>query len=364
MFDIIFSVLIIIYSLLILTFVIGMLRKFGRLSEDELPNISVVVAARNEENNIIDCLLSLNKLIYPENKIEIIIVNDHSTDNTKLLIENFIKDKPRFKTIIPTKQFKNIKGKANAIANAIEISKGDIILTTDADCIVSDTWAKTIASYFKENVGMVCGFTNQVDKTIFGGMQSMDFLYLLGIASGTINLGKPLSCIGNNMSYRKSVYYEVGTYEAIPFSVTEDFQLLMAFHNLKKYKIIYPLDKDALVTSKPCPNLKSLYAQKKRWGVGGMKSDIAGYFVMGTGFINHLLMVISPFFFTPITFSIVITKILIDFIFLFSIHTKLKLRMKIIHFFTFEIYYIIYVLGLPFALLFNRRVQWKDRVFE
>ncbi|MBN1639070.1 MAG: glycosyl transferase, partial [Ignavibacteriales bacterium] len=155
-----------------------------------------------------------------------------------------------------------------------------------------------------------------------------------------------------------------GTYEAIPFSVTEDFQLLMAFHNLKKYKIIYPLDKDALVTSKPCPDVKSLYAQKKRWGVGGMESDFAGYFVMGIGFVNHLFMIISPFFFTPITVSIIMTKVLIDFIFLLAIHTKLKLRMKIIHYMAFEVYYIIYVLCLPFALLFNRRVQWKDRIFE
>ena len=131
-----------------------------------------------------------------------------------------------------------------------------------------------------------------------------------------MNLGKPLSCIGNNMSYRKSVYDEVGGYENIPFSVTEDFQLLMAMHKLKKYKIIYPLDAEGIVTSKPCTSFRQLYWQKKRWGVGGLESDIAGYSVMSVAFITHVLMLLIPFFYSVSALYFVASKFILDYFFL------------------------------------------------
>ncbi|MDZ7765453.1 MAG: glycosyltransferase [Melioribacteraceae bacterium] len=256
-----------------------------------------MVAARNEEDNIIDCLESLSSLEYPEEKIEIIIIDDNSTDKTNQLISEFIADKEEFILIKPEKEIGSLKGKTNALANAIKIASGRVIMTTDADCTVSPTWAIELASYYKDDVAMVCGYTDQVSDTNFGGMQSVDFIYLLMIAGGVMNFGKPLSCIGNNMSFRKSVYREVGGYEALPFSVTEDFNLLMAMHRLKKYKIIYPLSPKGMVTSKPCDSLRLLLKQKKRWGVGGLKSDIVGYSVMATGFVTHLMMLLTPFFF-------------------------------------------------------------------
>ena len=141
----------------------------------------------------------------------------------------------------------------------MEIAQGEIILTTDADCTVHPMWAYTTASYYRPDVAMVNGFTTQEAYDGFSGMQAIDFIYLLIVAAGTINLGKPISCIGNNMSYRKKAYFEVGGYENLPFSVTEDFNLLHAIFKLKKYKIIYPLNKESVVISLPCKNLKNLY---------------------------------------------------------------------------------------------------------
>ncbi len=78
-------------------------------------------------------------------------------------------------------------------------------------------------------LSMVCGYTNQKANNLYSKLFRIWILFiLLTVGGGAINLGKPLSAIGNNMSYRKSAYLEVGGYEKIPFSVTEDFQLLMA----------------------------------------------------------------------------------------------------------------------------------------
>lgn len=363
MLEIIFIIIFSLYFIQLIVFTIGASKKFPKSSGSGLPGITVIVAARNEERNIEKCMISLNNLIYPREKLEIIIVDDHSTDHTGEIIDRFISGKPFFKKIIPQKQIGKVKGKANAIANAIEEAKGEIILTTDADCVVSPTWAKTIASYYTENVAMVCGYTNQKFNNLFTGMQDVDFIYLLTVASGAMNLGKPLSAIGNNMSYRKDVYHEVGGYESIPFSVTEDFRLLMAIHKLKKYKIIYPTDAGSLVTSEPCPDAKTLYWQKKRWGVGGLDSDFGGYLVTSTAWLTHLGMLLAPFLVPASALYLIGFKIIADYFFLWSVYKKLNLRLPVKNFLAFEIYFIFYVLILPILLIFTKEVKWKGRKY-
>lgn len=364
MFEIIFLIILTLYVVQSVVFMIGSKMKFDTLDDNELPSISVIVAARNERDNILECMQSLDKLEYPKDKMEIILVNDHSTDETGQLMQKFITDKEKFKYLEPEKEIGSLKGKTNALANAIRKSAGEIILTTDADCVVTPTWAKELASHYKPDVGLVCGYTNQVDKTTFGGMQSNDFLYLLMVAGGAMNLGKPLSCIGNNMSYRKSVYEEIGGYESLPFSVTEDFNLLMAVHKLKKYKIIYPMSSEGMVTSKPCPTWKTLARQKKRWGVGGLKSDLTGFAVMTTGALTHVVMVLTPFFFTPLSLYLSLFKIAVDYFALKGVHDKLKLKLRFKYFVAFEFYFISYVLVLPFMTLTNQKVIWKGRTYN
>lgn len=363
MFEIIFLCIVCIYFIQSVLFSIGASRKYPRIADSKLPFVTVVVAALDEEHNILRCMQALDASVYPEGKLEIILVDGHSIDKTAEIISGYIKDKPRFKLIYTKRETENLKGKANSIDTAVEIAKGDIILTTDADCAVSPLWVKTIASYYKEDVGMVNGYTSQEANDGFSGMQALDFIYLLTVAAGAINLGKPLSCIGNNMSYRRAAYLETGGYKKIPFSVTEDFQLLMAIHNLKKYKIIYPLDKGALVISEPNPTLKSLYHQKKRWAVGGLNSDIAGFAVMGSGFLSHIGMLLLPFFFSPVSLYLALFKICVDLFFLYPVLMRLGLKDKLRYFLQFEIYFIGYVTALPFIILASRKVVWKRREY-
>ena len=363
MFEIIFTAALVFYFVQTFIFIIGIKKKYTKLNDDKLPSISVVVAARNEEENIIDCLKSLEGLIYPEEKIEILIVDDNSTDATGELVNQFVEGKSEFKSLRVEKKHPRLSGKAGAIAYALNHAKGEVIITTDADCVVSPTWAKTLASHYNDGVAMVCGYTTQYNFSSFTGMQEVDFIYLLGVAAGAMNLGKPLSCIGNNMSFRKSVYDEVGGYESIPFSVTEDFKLLMTIHDLKKYKIIYPLDSGGLVYSKPCEDLKSLYWQKKRWGVGGLDSDLAGFSVMAAAFVTHIAILLIPFFYSPIALYLLLLKIAVDYFFLYPLFKKLKLEFKIKNFISFEIYLLIYVLVLPLLVIFNRKVKWKGREY-
>lgn len=364
MFEIIFLIAVSLYFIQTVLFTVGVAKTYPKLKDAELPTVSVIVAARDEEENIQNCLNSLNNLNYPEGKIQIIIVDDKSADKTGEIVSEFIKDKSKFLKVVTQKNIGELKGKTLAIANGIEHATSEIIMTTDADCVVSPDWAKTIVSYYtSDDVAIVNGMTNQKEYNSFASMQSMDFLYLLTVASGSMNIGKPLSCIGNNMSYRKSVYDEIGGYASLKFSVTEDFNLLMVIHKLKKYKIIYPVDPGALVTSEPCSTFGSLYKQKKRWSVGGLESDIVGYLVMTTAFVTHACMILAPFLYSTSVLLLIAFKVFIDYFFLAPVYRKLNLKFNLKDYLIFEVYFIIYVLIVPFILLFNRKVEWKGRKY-
>ncbi|GBD86288.1 beta-monoglucosyldiacylglycerol synthase [bacterium BMS3Abin03] len=363
MFELIFLIIISGYFIQSVIFVIGAKKRFPKISEDELPTATVIVAARDEEDKIHRCLNSLGKLEYPEGKLEVLLVDDLSTDRTGEIIDEFISSRSNFRKIVPDEPKGKMVGKVNALATAIKQANGEIILTTDADCEVKSKWVKTIASYYQKDVGMVDSYTTQIADTPFSGMQAIDFIYLLLVAGGTINLAMPLTCIGNNMSFRKKAYNEIGGYESLPFSVTEDFTLLRAIYKLGKYKILFPLEKDALVTSIPCTDLKSLYHQKKRWSIGGLGVPVRGFFIMSWGYLTHLCIILTFFFYSPVWLYLIFFKIAIDFFVLYPVHHQLGVTKNLKYFWAYQIYYILYVLALPFIVLASRKVIWKGREY-
>ncbi len=363
MFEIIITVVFFLYLVQSVLLIIGSNRKFHRLPVEKLPAATILVAAKNEENNIAACLDSLSKLEYPKGRLQIILIDDNSTDNTSAIIDDFIKDKPVFLKVQPPLEKGALKGKTNALAHGIKFATGRVILTTDADCRVNPLWAQTICSYYTEGVGLVNGYTPQYAKNSFEGMQHLDFMYLLTVAAGMINYRMPISCIGNNMSYLKAAYDEVGGYESLPFSITEDLNLLMAIQRLKKYKIIYPRDINSTVFSEACETYGVLYRQKKRWGIGGINAPAEGYLVLGTGYFMNLLMVAGFFFMSVPVAVIYLLKMLTDFLLLHNTLKELKLVSTLRFFPAFQLYFIIYVIILPFVVFSDRTVEWKGRTF-
>jgi cellulose synthase/poly-beta-1,6-N-acetylglucosamine synthase-like glycosyltransferase len=362
MLEIIFLAVISIYFTLLILLTIGLKRKYPRVENKELPSATIIVAARNEEDNIRRCLVSLNKIKYPAGKLEIIIADDFSEDGTGEIIDEFIKDKPLFKKIIPVKESK-LRGKVNALASAIRIASGEIILLTDADCEVPVTWVETLGSYYKSDVGIVNGFTITDNGKMFSVVQGIDIVFLLFVAAGAINLRYPVSCIGNNMSFRKEAYLEAGGYEKLAFSVTEDFALLHGIAALGKYKIIQPLVNESVVVSKACSSLKELISQKRRWGRGGLAAPLGGSILMGIAFISNLFILLTPLLFSPVWLYLSVFKIIADYLFLFPVHTVLGNKNQLRFFIFFQVYFIIYTTILPFLLIFSRKISWKGRSY-
>jgi cellulose synthase/poly-beta-1,6-N-acetylglucosamine synthase-like glycosyltransferase len=351
------------YGAVILLTMIGMKKRFTKIGLDEYPSVSVVVAARNEEKHISACLNALAQAEYPKEKIEFIIVDDQSSDNTSAIIDQFISGRENFRKLSTYEYPSDLRGKTKALALALAEARNEIIITTDADCTVPSSWINELVSRYSRSVGLVNAFSAPRADSLFSGMQRLDLVFIQSIAAGMMNLGMPISCIGNNMSFRKAAYSAAGGFEKLPFSVTEDFNLLKAIKRIGKYNTIYTLGKNSFVETEPCRTLRELYRQKKRWAVGGLRIAFSGFLVLFIGWLVHLCIALIPFFPSKAAVSILFFKILLDFIQLYLVSKELKISIRSSHFIMFELYFFLYVLLLPFSLLFSRKVIWKGRTY-
>lgn len=325
--------------------------------------ISIVIAARDEERNIAACLESVLHQDCEPASFEVIVVNDHSTDRTEEICRQF---EQRFTNLrhFNAAESPTLRGKTNALDQGIAQAKGDIIMVTDADCTVPSTWVAATAKRYGRNVGIVGGLTVQKAESWFEGMQSLDWVYLLGVAASTISLRIPLSTIGNNLSFRKSAYDEVGGYRTLPFSVTEDFVLFQAIVGTGKWDYLCPVDPEVLVTSQPCRTLKELVRQKQRWGKGGLDMRLSGFLVGALGFGLNALLLLALLTSSLLWFiGGLAIKMGGDYIFLHSILKRQSLLDLLRFFLPFELYFISYVLVLPFLVFLGGPVVWKGRSY-
>jgi 1,2-diacylglycerol 3-beta-glucosyltransferase len=323
--------------------------------------VSVLVAARNEEKHLAACLDSVLRQTYDPTLFEVIVINDHSTDGTESICKEYSRAFANF-SYANAKENSALKGKPNALDQGIEKAKGAIILITDADCSVPNTWVEHTARRYSPSVGLVGGITLQKARNWFEGMQSLDWAFLLGLASSTVTLRIPLSTIGNNLSFRKSAYEAVGGYKTIPFSVTEDFMLFQSIVSTGRWEYVCPIDEKVLVISEPCASWKELIRQKHRWGKGGLGMKPSGFAVMAIGFgLNALVLILFLFGNAPLAAASIFLKMAADFGFLSTVLSRLNRRHLLKHFLAFEVYFFSYVLFLPFIVFFGGRVIWKGR---
>jgi cellulose synthase/poly-beta-1,6-N-acetylglucosamine synthase-like glycosyltransferase len=352
------------HSLFYIGLIKNLKKPISNLQESQLPSVTVIVSARNEEDKIAKCIESLLNLDYPENKIELIVIDNFSNDRTPVIMKDYSTKNPSLTFLETEKSEGKLKGKTLALTQAIKKSKGEIIFTTDADCEVNPLWIREMVKYYDNDTGIVNSFTLMRTGKLFYSIQSFDWLYLLTLCSGSDGIGKPLSCVGNNMSYRRAAYNEIGGYENLPFSLTEDFLLQKKISENTKWKVKFPVNPEILNISLPCFSLNEVYRQKHRWAIGGLHMSIYGYYI---GLIGWLVpaMILTGWFFVgwKIYLLFVFAKLICDFIFSLTVIKKIKFYSLIPYFIFFEIYLIAYSILIPFMVIFDRHVVWKKQKY-
>ncbi|MFN5647510.1 MAG: glycosyltransferase [Sphingobacteriales bacterium] len=225
--------------------------------------VTVIIPARNESANIKACLSALMAQTYPRSLIEIIVVDDLSEDDTAEIVKNFpvklIRNNPKPGTIAFKKQ---------AIATGISQASGALILTTDADCIVANTWVSTMVNTLQsQRAYMVTGPVKMMPgNQCLSMFQSLDFAILQGITAASVGSGIHDMSSGANLAYIKSFYLEVGGFNGIDDIASGDDMLLM-----QKFSVQYPgsigyaFSTDAMVNTKTEPTWKLFLQQRIRW---------------------------------------------------------------------------------------------------
>lgn len=263
-----FTFLALLYSFKIVSFYWGLYRiKAGQ--NQNIHSVTIVVPARNEEKNIAACLDSLVAQNYPGDKFEIIVIDDNSTDQTANVIQTYCDRYPLVHLISLGICPAGISPKKRALEVGIKAASGEIILTTDADCIASPNWIQGIVRHYEDDIGMVVGlvtFLPQSENTLFHKIQSLEFIGLTAAGIGSIGMKDPIIANGANLSFRKNVFNEVRGYQGNSHIISGDDDLLLQkIDQSTDWRIAAAIAPDTIVHTKPVLDFNSFLNQRIRW---------------------------------------------------------------------------------------------------
>lgn len=334
---------------------------------------TVIIPVRNEAEYISDCLNSILDQNYPKSLFRIIVVDDHSEDETVSIANSF--NSKRI-SVLSLSQFELANGfnsyKKFGIEKAIEKSEGDLLIHTDGDCIVQKNWLAYFASHYQENkksfIGAPVNFHS--GKNGIQNFQELDMMGMMLITGAGVQKKKGHICNGANLAYTKSLFNAVGGFEGIDDQASGDDVLLMqkiAQHDLKE--IAYIKNPEATVYTQPAKTWSKFKSQRIRWASKSKSyTDSSVQLSLVAVFIFHLLIVISllgSIYFGPIMILVSVLMLLIkafaDFSLLNSASTFFRNKEAMLQFipsFFIHIYYIVYI-----GILSNVRsnYKWKGR---
>jgi cellulose synthase/poly-beta-1,6-N-acetylglucosamine synthase-like glycosyltransferase len=335
--------------------------------------VSVIVPVRNEEDRIVECLESLIAQDYPHTTFEVLISDDFSEDRTMEVVGSFIKNHPQFswRYVKGDPEKGSESGKKMALARAINLASGSLILTTDADTQRGSSWISAmVKSYNETGAKMILGpvIFSETSRA-FGKMQTLEFLGIMGLTAGFASLGRPIMCNGANLCYEKRAFLEVGGFTGNEQFTSGDDQFLL--WKMKQAfggdSIHFLDDRDAIVTTLPEHGLQSFLRQRFRWvsKSRGYRDSIVllvgavSYFFQAMILVCFFLGFLSPLylFFAA---SLLCFKFLVDIPLIVAMARFFGKQHLLGWYIPAQLFQILYItISGPMALLVS--VRWKGR---
>lgn len=342
--------------------------KKQKLNSESAPKfLSVIIPFRNEEKHLAHSLQSLGAQNYPKEMYELIYVDDASDDESVNIIKEH--DYNRDVKLIQLHQEGLLTGfKKAAIEKSIQVAHGEIIVTTDADCIHPKNWLQLISNNFDEQTGflsMPVAFHDE--KSFFKKIQKLEFAGLVLAGAGLIGNGTPAICNGANIAFRNSLFKKVGGYEDNKnLSSGDDEFLMQKIFKDTGARVKFLFHSDALVLTHGNNTLKQFYAQRKRWASKGFFYKNK-FFVFRLGLIFLFFLALSAGLFVInrsslllIIAAIFFSKILLEYLILREGKDLLGTKLKLTHIIFAEIAHPFYIVAMSIAGTLGGYV-WKDR---
>jgi poly-beta-1,6-N-acetyl-D-glucosamine synthase len=350
------------YLILILRFCIGW-NKIPSFQAQEtiLPEIfiSVVVACKNEQDNILKLISSLSEQTY--RNFELILVNDHSTDLTRSIIETAQSTNATIQLFDAVKH-----GKKKALKEGIFKSKGELIVTTDADCIHHKQWLETIISFQKTFPSdlLICPVGFLKKKTLFANLQKLEFSSLVASGAGACGAGMPILCNGANLVFTKNIWIK-SQKDLHEEELSGDDMFLLESVKRQGGMIRFLKSESAFAFTDSVDSLNSFFKQRKRWA--SKASSYTDWQIIFTACIifsvNFLLLfflglvscnLISCKFF----FILFISKYLIDLFFLNYFKGFFQINKVFLYSFLLSIIYPFYIVIVAFSSHICKSKTW------
>ncbi len=336
--------------------------------------ISVLIPARNEAENIGACLHSIQQQNYPKDLFEVIVIDDHSEDDTASIIRSF-----KFAKLIQLADHLESKAinsyKKKAIEIAIQQSSGDLIVCTDADCIAPENWLSYFASlYESKQAKFIAAPVNfHQEQNLIERFQSLDFVGMMCVTGAGIQGKFMNTCNGANLAYDKKAFYEVNGFEGINNIASGDDILLM--HKMSRAfpdRIAFLKNQNATILTKAKPTLKSFFNQRLRWATknAGYKEWEIIFILAMVLFlcISIVFSLLSVSFFGRImlfTFGFqLFFKTLADYSFLSKMSMYFHKGELMKSFIPAQFLHILYIVVIGVAGNFVKRYEWKGREVE
>ena len=334
--------------------------------------LTVIIPARNEEANIAACLNAIVTQNYPRHLLQVLVMNDYSTDATSDIVKTFDQHIVQLISleehiISPVNSYKKA-----AIELAIQFATGDLIIGTDADCTSSPKWLSTIAAFYEEGkpafIAMPVAFKD-CNSTV-EVFQELDFMSLQGITGAAIQSQSYGMCNGANMAYEKCAFFAVNGFENIDQIASGDDMMLM--HKIaKKFpeRISFLKSEDVIVSTRAMPTVNKFLQQRIRWASKADKYDDSRIMlVLFALYFFHLWMlflliygIIS--FESPalnILLVVVIVKTVAELIFLWPVAGFFKKQQRLLFFPLAQPFHIVYTLVAGWLGKFGS-YTWKGR---
>ena len=332
------------------------------------PSVSIIIAARNEAKNLPALLASLDQLIYDRTKIEIIFVDDFSTDNTAKFIQNF-ESKSGLRMSVLNQTIISDTPKKEALKLGIKNSSGEILVFTDADCIVPQNWASEMANPFIDpKTELAVGCIKYIDSNILEQLLSIEQAALLGAGFTSLKLSIPSMCNGANMAIRRNTFDQINGFETASKTASGDDELILHKVFLKnKNGIAFIKSTKATVSTLSAESIQQLFHQRKRWAgkwdkylLFRTKAFAISIFTFHFIWLSTSLYVLFSGIHLPY-FSILFgLKMILEFVFIASVMKFLDKRINLLGFVLLQVIYSPYVIF--FGLISKtKKYNWKER---
>ncbi|MAV65202.1 MAG: hypothetical protein CBD97_03805 [Pelagibacteraceae bacterium TMED237] len=327
--------------------------------------VSIIIAVRNGEKSLPRLIQSLLSQDY-KGHFEIIIVDDQSEDNTKNIIKDYQKKDERIVYSCSDEGDRKLRFKKKALDAGIKKSKNDILLFTDVDCVIGNSWISTMASCFNEKVDYVIGFSRAEHHHGTANLfQRIDFLMMFFSVIAFTNIGFPLASSGQNQAFKKQLFKKVGGYTKISNLLMGDDSIFLQLCVRKKANVVFCNNIKSYVFCRPEIKWKNLLLQKMRWAGDGRimwKYNYIFYQIMLSAVLSNLLIFLLFYFnYYQQLILVIILKFIAEYTFCYSgrIHTFEKI--SIFDFIYWFIIHIPYICIMCIASFFVPLIQWKNR---